>query len=120
MGRKHPALTEGLRVTDEPTSSEAGPSEFQRNDDDDDLDLLTYNEARVRLSDELRTAEGRLVGIRQRLAGDGGAQVADDDVQACEHRVAALRDALDRAMRPAITPASAATFYGHRADSEQP
>lgn len=99
-------------MTTDPTSRDAHHTPLQRDENDDDLDLLTYNEARARLSEELLAEERRLAALRQSLTS--GAQPDPDEqaMQALERRVQALREALARSTSPAITPANAASFYG--------
>jgi hypothetical protein len=69
----------------------------ERVESDDDLDLLTYNEARVRLAEEVAAERRRY----DELA-----------TEASRRRLAALRERLDGMTAPRITPANADEFYG--------
>jgi hypothetical protein len=73
------------------------PDRPQRVESDDDLDLLTYNEARVRLAEEVAAEQRRY----DELASE-----------ASRKRLAALRERLDGITAPRITPANADKFYG--------
>jgi hypothetical protein len=83
----------------------------QRVESDDDLDLLTYNEARVRLSEEV-VAEQHLCDELARLASCGPDPAAADRAEASRKRLEALRERLDATTRPRITHANADEFYG--------
>ncbi|GAF43658.1 hypothetical protein [Rhodococcus wratislaviensis] len=83
----------------------------QRDEDDDDLDLLTYNEARARLAEEVAVEERHLAELRQR-AGTAPNSALDDTIAGSVRRLAGLRDALRRTATHAITEANAAEFYG--------
>ena len=69
----------------------------QRVESDDDLDLLTYNEARVRLAEEAAAEQRRY----DECASEGSRK-----------RLAALRERLDGIAARRITPANADEFYG--------
>jgi hypothetical protein len=47
-----------------PDTSHSNDASVQRDEGDDDLDLLTYNEARARLAEEVSAEEERLVALR--------------------------------------------------------
>ncbi|MFE5699537.1 hypothetical protein [Rhodococcus koreensis] len=83
----------------------------QRDEDDDDLDLLTYNEARVRLTEEVAVEEQRLADLRQRAETEPNAAL-DHTISGSVRRLDGLQDALRRTSTHAITEANAAEFYG--------
>lgn len=85
--------------------------EPQRDETDDDLDLLTYNEARVRLAEEIVAEERRRDALRQRLER-GDSLTTRDELVRCGQRLRALQDAAARTRNPVITAANAAQFYG--------
>jgi hypothetical protein len=91
----------------------SGPdAAIKRNEDDEDLDLLTYNEARARLAEEVAAEEKRLEALRTGRQGRAGDDASTADVSASEQRVQALRDALKRTESRALTESNAADFYG--------
>ncbi len=47
-----------------PDTSRSDDASVQRDEGDDDLDLLTYNEARARLAEELSAEEEHLDAVR--------------------------------------------------------
>jgi len=92
-----------------PDTNRSDDASVQRDESDDDLDLLTYNEARARLAEELSAEGERLVALRAESA-DNTAPAAE--IVASERRVQALRDALRRTAARAVTDANARLFYG--------
>jgi hypothetical protein len=71
----------------------------------DDLDLLTYGEAGVRLHDEVRAQE-HLVGALQASGGHG--------LEAAQARLALLREAVERNKRRSINDDNFERFFGYR------
>jgi hypothetical protein len=87
----------------------------QRDETADDLDLLTYNEARARLAEEVE-AERRTGELLRRLAESPSApESAAAQAEASLRRLRALRETLERTSTPRITAANAAVFYGQDA-----
>jgi hypothetical protein len=84
----------------------------QRNEADDDLDLLTYNEARARLAEELSAEGERVVALGAHAADNPAPKPSAAEIAASERRVQALRDALRRTAARAVTDANARLFYG--------
>jgi hypothetical protein len=93
-------------------TSRCDHASVQRDEGDDDLDLLTYNEARARLAEELSAEEEHLVALRAHAAGNPAPKPSAAEIAACERRLQALRDALSRTAARAVTDANAALFYG--------
>ncbi len=106
-------------MTTDPTPADTAQAELQRDENDDDLDLLTYKEARARLSQELSTEERLLADLRQRLSSSTQSEPDAQALHAREQRVEALREALSRTARPAITSTNTTAFYGSHLASEQ-
>jgi hypothetical protein len=80
--------------------------ENQRGDQAEDLDLLTFGEARARLAQEIDSERNRLTALRDANA-DGSV------VAASQARLDALTSALQRNRAGRITPENAAEFFGH-------
>jgi hypothetical protein len=80
--------------------------ENQRGDQAEDLDLLTFGEARARLAEEIDSERKRLTALRAMAA-------AEPVVAASEARLAALSEALERNRAGRITPDNAAEFFGY-------
>jgi hypothetical protein len=80
--------------------------ENTRGDQAEDLDLLTFGEARARLAQEIDTERERLTALR-------AAAATESVVAASEARLAALSAALERNRAGRITPESAAEFFGY-------
>jgi hypothetical protein len=80
--------------------------ENQRGDQAEDLDLLTFGEARARLAEEIDSERKRLTALRAMAA-------ADSVVAASEARLAALSAALRRNRAGRIAPDNAAEFFGY-------
>jgi hypothetical protein len=99
------------------TAINAGPKEFtletheqhkpenQRGDQAEDLDLLTFGEARARLAEEIDAERNRLTQLRAMAA-------RDSVVAASQARLEALSAALERNRAGRITPENAAEFFG--------
>lgn len=82
----------------------------QRVESDDDLDLLTYNEARVRLAEEVLAEQLRFDELARIAVGtDPEAAVR---AEASAKRLAALRERLEGTKAPRITATNADEFYG--------
>jgi hypothetical protein len=96
----------------QPDTSRSDDASVQRDEGDDDLDLLTYNEARARLAEELSAEEERLVALRTPSADNPASTASAAEIAACERRVQALHDALRRTAARAVTDANARLFYG--------
>jgi hypothetical protein len=80
--------------------------ENQRDEEAEDLDLLTFGEARARLAEEIDAERNRLAALR--------AAAADDSlVAASQARLEALSSGLERNRAGRITPENAAEFFGH-------
>ena len=80
--------------------------ENQRGDQAEDLDLLTFGEARARLAEEIDAERDRLTALR--AAG------ADESlVAASRARLEALSAGLKRNRAGRITPENEAEFFGH-------
>jgi hypothetical protein len=75
----------------------------------DDLDLLTYGEARVRLAEELDAQESHHAELLRRLPDPGPGK----ELAASQRRIDALRSTLERTSTRAISKANEAEFYGH-------
>ena len=95
-----------------PDASRSEHASVQRDEEDDDLDLLTYNEARARLAEELRAEEEHLVALRAHAADNPARKPSAAEIAASERRVQALCDALSRTAARAVTDANARLFYG--------
>ena len=95
-----------------PDTNRSDDASVQRNEADDDLDLLTYNEARARLAEELSAEGERVVALRAESADNPANTASAAEIAACERRVQALRDALRRTAARAVTNANARLFYG--------
>ena len=97
------------------SANDFGTGEPARDETDDDLDLLTYNEARVRLAEELAVEESRHAELRSRQPGRDPADVAQvaAALAASQRRIDALRSTLERTSTRAISPANEAEFYGY-------
>jgi len=95
-----------------PDTSHSNDASVQRDEGDDDLDLLTYNEARARLAEEVSAEEEHLVALRAPSADNPASAASVAEIAACERRVQALRDALRRTAARAVTDANARLFYG--------
>ena len=80
--------------------------ENQRGDQAEDLDLLTFGEARARLAEEIDTERNRLAALRS-------ADASESLVAASQARVDALGAALRRNRAGRITPENAAEFFGY-------
>lgn len=90
-------------------TNEQQKPENQRNDQAEDLDLLTFGEARARLAEEVDAERGRLAALR--AAGADESLVASSQA-----RVESLNDALQRNRAGGITPDNAAEFFGYARD----
>jgi hypothetical protein len=75
----------------------------------DDLDLLTYGEARVRLAEELDAEESHHAELLSRNSDPG----PGEELAASQRRIDALRSTLERTNTRAISKANEAEFYGH-------
>jgi hypothetical protein len=95
-----------------PDTNRSDDASVQRDESDDDLDLLTYNEARARLAEELSAEGERLVALRAESADNPANTAPAAEIVASERRVQALRDALRRTAARAVTDANARLFYG--------
>jgi hypothetical protein len=95
-----------------PDISPSDDSGMQRVEGDDDLDLLTYNEARARLAEEASAEEEHLIVLRAQSDEDSARKPSAIEIAASEHRLQALRDALSRTAARAVTDVNSATFYG--------
>jgi hypothetical protein len=80
--------------------------ENKRGDQAEDLDLLTFGEARARLAEEIDAERKRLTALR-------AAAATEWVVAASEARLAALSAALERNRGGRITQENAAEFFGH-------
>lgn len=78
----------------------------------DDLDLLTYSEARVRLAREVAAEESHHAALSSRRPGPDPVEVTAD-LAASRRRIDALRSTLERTSTRAVSPANAAEFYGY-------
>ncbi|EAQ00595.1 acyl-CoA synthase [Janibacter sp. HTCC2649] len=82
-------------ITDEPTPER---------EDEDDHDLLTYGEVRVRLHEEVRAQRALVAELES----------AGRDVTAAQRRLDALVDATDRNTRNRINDENFEKFFGYR------
>ena len=97
------------------SANDFGTQEPAREETDDDLDLLTYNEARVRLAEEVVAEESHHAELSSRRPGPDPAEVARvaEELAASQRRIDALRGTLERTSTRAVSPANAAEFYGY-------
>ena len=90
----------GTPPGDQPTAS------AQRNTEDDDFDLLTYNEARARLAEEVEAETRRLAALEADTNAPASERTKSSD------RLAALRDAVKRTSTVAIDAHNVEQFFG--------
>lgn len=90
----------------------------QRDENDDDLDLLTYNEARVRLAEEIVVENRRRDALRKELESKDR-PATRDELGRCEERLNALQGAASRTRSAAVTPANTDQFYGSSIEPPQ-
>ena len=76
-----------------------------RDTDEDDHDLLTYSEARVRLYEEVRSQQARVAEL-ERSGADG--------LEAARRRLAALEDAVERNKQQPINDDNFERFFGYK------
>jgi hypothetical protein len=97
------------------SANDFGTQQPAREETDDDLDLLTYNEARVRLAEEVAAEESHHAELSSRRPGPDptdAVRVAEE-LAASQRRIDALRSTLERTSTRAVSPANAAEFYGY-------
>jgi hypothetical protein len=80
--------------------------ENKRDDQAEDLDLLTFGEARARLAEEIDSERKRLTALRT-------ASADQSVIAGSQARLDALTAALQRNRAGRITPENAAEFFGH-------
>jgi hypothetical protein len=86
-------------------SSDDVDQDFLRDESDEDFDLLTFNEARARLAEQIKTERARAASFR--------ATSTSPEAGATSARLAALESALERTRTVRITTENAAEFFGH-------
>src|ERR1700730_9181643 len=102
----------GAHMGTPPDTSRSDDASVQRDEGDDDLDLLTYNEARARLAEELSAEKEHLVALRAQSADNPASAAAARDIAACGHGPWPQNRARRRTAARAVTDANARLFYG--------
>ena len=81
-----------------------------RDAEDDDHDLLTYSEVRVRLHEEVRAQQATVAELER--TGEAG-------LEAAQRRLAALEDAVERNKQQPINDDNFERFFGYKGQARR-